>query len=178
MITIVGCGNVGSLLAFWFAIGPQPIKVLNLIDIDNLSNNNLPYVFSINKNRVGLPKVFLLEDILNSKIQKNITINSYHDNYKNVIVDDTFIKDGGILIDCMDTVFIDEMFFVKLLLDINSGLLLFNPVKNNDFLYHSDYLQKPDIVMSSSFTLFSYYKIIQKTKSENRNKEDTTVWSI
>lgn len=129
-VTIVGCGTIGSSLAFWMCLKNlerKTLKELILIDSDSISIKNLPYLFRNDKTFIGMPKVSVLNLLLH-EIDESLQIYSSFSTYpplsgsqlKEQIVNTT-------IIDCRDTTEINTDTNIKLNFDGNFGRLSFNP---------------------------------------------------
>jgi hypothetical protein len=127
--SIVGCGSLGSALAYCVALKSleEEIDYLFLLDKDCLYEKNLPYIvgnqtYSNLNTYIGKPKVEVLKEILNS-INPKLSICTLYDNYP---IEDNFLK-YSYRIDCRDSGDIDPYFNMRIRIDGNFGLILMNP---------------------------------------------------
>jgi len=106
-ISIIGCGNLGSSLAYMIALRSleKDIDKLILIDNDIIEEKNLPYLSIFSNKYISLPKVEILRDLLiNLSSIKNIR--AYHDTYPELVKireEDKFDLLDSYMIDCRDT---------------------------------------------------------------------------
>jgi hypothetical protein len=146
---IVGCGNIGSILAFNLLF-MKNIKHLIIIDHDILNRSNLPYLFLTNdddniNNFLNCPKVFALLHQLN-KFNNDITISFDDESFdgdfnKHLLFDEKdYLK-----IDCRDTLYNQELFDIKLNLDFDFGRIIINPNDIKDRNDKFNYIKKPDL---------------------------------
>ena len=74
VITIIGCGTLGSAVAYSLALRSldSDINKLYLIDDDVLEIKNLPYLFMVDHlhQNIHKPKVMILKSILKQKCLK------------------------------------------------------------------------------------------------------------
>lgn len=127
-ISIVGCGTLGSSLAYQLCqLSLEKdinIKSLFLVEYDTLESKNLPFL-SIGRgsSHIGLPKGEALSLIIND-INPKLQIHSICEKYP--------LPEGHIcyhsrMIDCRDTVGEDPRFFMKINNDGQFGLINLNP---------------------------------------------------
>ena len=129
VITLVGCGTLGSNLAYLLVLRTlfdDNIEKINLIDNDILEEHNLPYLWSTDKCFLGFPKSLVLKDLFSSLNLKN-KIEYINGTFPD-INPELFIKQSNnICIDCRDTPEMDNRFFMKLACDGPYARLIVNP---------------------------------------------------
>jgi len=132
-ISIIGCGGLGSALAYMIMIRSLEkdldIKQLCLIDYDTLEYKNLPYLHSNKTEYVFMPKVIVLRDIL-SNMTNDIDIRSYFGNYPDLKnLDEVDINEvyDTYMIDCRDTSSECSACSIKLNLDGPFGVVNLKP---------------------------------------------------
>lgn len=129
-IMIVGCGNVGSKLAYMLALITNDnllnLEELVLLDNDTLERSNLPYIsigVSNSEDYLGKPKVEVLYDIIHP-ICPNLKIEPiYSKNFISCINDEDSYSDSYFIIDCRDTKNKHKNFHMKLNIDGAFGLI-------------------------------------------------------
>lgn len=125
-ITIVGCGTLGSSLAYALSLKSIEGNVdsITLVDNDVIEEKNLPYLYVNNKvdydKFIGSPKVICLQYII--KQITHIPIYRYYDKYE-----DVKFNNDQILIDSRDTGSQDSIFKYKLNIDGSFGRIIVNP---------------------------------------------------
>ena len=137
-ITIIGCGNVGSSLAYLITqrSNYQPdLKSLTLIDYDLLHPPNLPYISlgyseAIEENFLHNPKVFALDHEL-QKIMTNESNMKIHIDY-NKIINFNELDHDSLIIDCRDTGSQSDKCDFKLCQDGPFARMILNPKDLND----------------------------------------------
>lgn len=143
-ISIVGCGTLGSSLAYMLALRHKDnnIDKLTLIDNDILEDKNLPYITMTSKEYLYLPKVMVLRDILTNISDINIEI--YYETYPQID-----ISDDSYMIDCRDTSSECSNFSLKLNIDGYYGFINRGP-------------KDIPVVRSSRYTInnSNYYSIL------------------
>lgn len=138
-IVIVGCGNLGSNIARCLYTLDNDVRKfdlnrLTLYDSDMLEEKNLPYLTVEDSNLVGVPKVFILKDLMESSFE-NVNICAYDKAYTNDY--GKYHLDSHI-IDCRDTGNKLDA-FMKVTTDYNIGCIEFNTEyeeKNINGLYY------------------------------------------
>lgn len=126
-ISIIGCGNLGSSLAYMIALRSleEDVRRLILIDNDIIEEKNLPYLSASSSKFISLPKVEILRDILinSSSIED---IRTYHDTYPNLnkmSEDDRIDLLDSYAIDCRDTPSECSKLSIKLNIDGYYGII-------------------------------------------------------
>lgn len=171
---IVGCGNVGSVLAFHLALRPQTEQLI-LVDKDVLNESNLPYLFMTNgkfndEEFLYTPKAYSLFSQIR-KFRSDISITPLVMNYPTIELN-PYMTDPRILkIDCRDSNVEQENFNLKLCNDLNYGRIIVNPNKST-MLNKVNYSQRPtqDIVhifVTDFIKLFFYSKSININDSKS-----------
>jgi len=126
-ITIIGCGTVGSYLAYQIAlrnIELKKVKELTLIDYDSLIDKDLPYIIgNMDKFFVGSPKTMALQHILNG-VNPNLVTIGINKKYSDGLLLDL---DNNFIIDCRDTQDCNKYFKLKLNLDGPYGMINIKP---------------------------------------------------
>lgn len=131
-INIIGCGNLGSWLAFHIVLISElydDIKELCLYDNDCLYESNFPYLTisldtAIRHEYLNSPKVYVLSSILEDiKGNTNLSITPH----KTLHSEDTKLE--GYSIDCRDENKNQNMFNLKLAYDGEYGRIIVNPPK-------------------------------------------------
>lgn len=176
IISIVGCGHIGSWLAFILSmhnIDNPFIDKIKLYDNDIIELKNLPYLYCNNLNIINNPKVCVLKDIIDN-MNTSIMVE-----YNNTVFNpDEYKKENNeILIDCRDSSNAHEIFNIRLRGDINRFVRMMNPKSdnNNNIEYKCTYIKTPkildvilfltetvnyitttDISQDSSITLYEY----------------------
>ena len=133
-ITIVGCGNLGSILALSVIlknIEKQKFDKIFLVDPDFITQSSGVFVNENYQNN-NYPKVIVLSEILQVLDTTKTKIVAYRKTLDNFL-ETTSEEDmkNNILIDCRDTVEQKDLFCLKLSCDGKFGKAVFNP-KNKD----------------------------------------------
>jgi len=105
-ISIIGCGNLGSSLAYMISLRSLELEIEKLVLIDNdiIEEKNLPYLSIHSAKFVSIPKVEILKDLLINL--SSIKIRAYHDTYpylEKIKDDDKEDLFNSFVIDCRDT---------------------------------------------------------------------------
>lgn len=131
-ISIIGCGNLGSALAYMIILKAMEqnndIENLYLIDNDILENKNIPYLYADNKDYINKPKVYILKDML-SRINKNVKISATYETFPNIASIDQLQE--TYIIDCRDTPDESYVCSMKLNLDGQYGVINLNPINKD-----------------------------------------------
>lgn len=131
--TIIGCGTLGSAIAYSLVLRSLDSKInrISLIDDDVLKVKNLPYLFLVDHLHqwIHKPKVFILKDILHD-LNSNLEIESCPIRYP--VSDKKFNKsfDDSYIIDCRDTKGVDWKCNMKSNVDGHWGSLILDPHVN------------------------------------------------
>jgi hypothetical protein len=142
-IFIIGCGNLGSYLAYLLALRNLDSKLFDelvLIDRDIVEEKNFPYVYQGLTTRVnkflGYPKVSLLRCLL-KQLDKDLKISIFYNDYVNII-NAMNISESDLLIDSRDTNDESSLFKIKIQSEKNFGRVIVNPynIKNNNFSHY------------------------------------------
>lgn len=126
-IAIVGCGNLGSSLAYMISLKSfeKDIRQLILIDNDIIEEKNLPYLYISSSSLISLPKVEILKDILIG-LSKIKTIKAYNETYPDLNrmrEEDKSDLISSYMIDCRDTPSECSQFSMKLNIDGYYGII-------------------------------------------------------
>jgi len=126
-ISIIGCGNLGSSLAYMIALRSleEYIKQLILIDNDIIEEKNLPYLSVFSNKFISLPKVEILREIL-INLSSIENIRAYNDTYPDlnkIEEDDKIDLFSSYLIDCRDTASECSKHSIKLNIDGYYGII-------------------------------------------------------
>jgi len=126
-ISIIGCGNLGSYLAYILSLRSLETDINRLILIDNdiIEEKNLPYLSVNSKKFISLPKVEILKDVL-TNISSINDIRACHDTYPDLNdtreIDKIDLLDSYI-IDCRDTPSECSKHSIKLNIDGYYGII-------------------------------------------------------
>jgi len=126
-ISIIGCGNLGSSLAYMISLRSLELEIEKLILIDNdiIEKKNLPYLSIHSTKFISIPKVEILKDLLiNLSSIKNIR--AYHDTYphlEKMKEDDKEDLFNSFVIDCRDTPSENSKCSLKLNIDGCYGII-------------------------------------------------------
>lgn len=131
-IGIIGCGNLGSNLAYSMIMRSniENVESIWLVDNDILEGKNLPYLYMNNmiddyEKFLTSPKVLCLQYLL-KKLSPSSDIVRFYDDYKDV----KFPEDMT-LIDARDTSDENDLFTYKLNIDGKFGRVIVNPRKSS-----------------------------------------------
>jgi len=135
-LAIVGCGSLGSCMAYMIMLNSLDNKItdLTLIDNDILESKNIPYLSVCDKysHLMMKPKVWVLESIIED-INTKVHIKTIHDNMENIT-----ISPDVYMIDCRDTPSECSRTSLKINIDGQFGLINRNPhdrLENNHARY-------------------------------------------
>jgi len=178
-LTIVGCGNVGSMLVYNLILKSLDCNIIdsiNLIDFDRLEESNLPYILGkdYNSEFLNLPKVFILKNFV-SGINTKIKINSFESKYEELNLSDDL--KNSILIDCRDSKDEKSEFKFKLNLDGSYGTIIINPetrlVKNRSkyFFKSSQFYSNIFSSLTCNF-IFNYFLTNEEFKERKKYSID------
>ncbi|MCK5021133.1 MAG: ThiF family adenylyltransferase [Candidatus Peribacteraceae bacterium] len=131
-IAIIGCGTLGSSLAYQLTLlsREQDIERLFLIDRDCLEPKNLPYLCAASDTvrYRGRPKAFVLGDML-ARLNTNLEVFDFYEFYPECKSFNRLQYSDIFMIDCRDTADQSKDFNVKLNLDGNYGIINFGLVE-------------------------------------------------
>jgi hypothetical protein len=131
-ISIIGCGNLGSALAYMIMLRSlnkdTEVKQLCLVDNDILEPKNLPYLFNIDEDYLYKPKVNVLDNILSASKIDIRAYNSTYPNLDNLEEDDINEVYDTYMIDCRDTSSEVSACSMKLNIDGSYGVINLNPI--------------------------------------------------
>ena len=127
-IAIIGCGTLGSSLAYQLTLlsREQNIKRLFLIDRDCLETKNLPYLCAASDavRYRGRPKSFILDDML-QRLNPELEVFDFYEYYPECKEFNKLPYADIFMIDCRDTADQSKDFHVKLNLDGSYGIINF-----------------------------------------------------
>lgn len=142
-VTIVGCGTVGSTLAYCLSVKTQTLEQkgsIKLIDCDLLLESNLPYLHldgPASKPYLKQPKCCVLQKLIQPLT--NWTIMSEMMLFTN----DYQKEENEVIVDCRDTNSVTDLAYIKATLDGPFGIMVFNPPKDDTVVQiPKDYLLK------------------------------------
>ena len=164
-ITIIGCGTLGSSLAYMLALKNLNLNFLdelNLVDNDVLTSKNYPYILGYENlhEYEGLSKPLALSIII-EPLFESIEIGCHTDARYIVNLDNTTV------IDCRDTANSDIKSDIKLNIDGEFGYVNFNPGIKKIKEHGSKYTYGN---MRFYSMLFSGFVVDLLLKEELRNK--------
>jgi len=133
-ITIIGCGTLGSAMAYAITLRSlhENLEQLILVDNDVIEEKNLPYLTTYSRNYLRFPKGVVLEEILRG-VNPALEIKSHHTTYPDLISLSDENKDeifDTCMIDCRDTPQECPEHTMKLNLDGGYGIINVRPRDN------------------------------------------------
>jgi len=154
-IIIVGCGNIGSKLAYLIKNRKinNPFKNMFLVDDDILIEKNTPFLGYLweniiqlkfnNKYKVEFVKMYL-DNIKSDMEIINVTSKIYSFEDFTFNLGKEFSRDSCLMIDCRDTDINQEQFDIKLNQDGEFGRIRIIPDKKTKIVENYDYILKND----------------------------------
>ena len=138
-IVIVGCGNLGSYLAYTLSLRnleDKTFEKLILIDKDIIEEKNLPYIYQSLNNRInkyiGYPKVNLLKYLLH-QLDKKLKIIIHYNDFKNIEeLKELAMNKKNLFIDARDTANESSLFKLKIQTEGAFGRIIINPHDSKD----------------------------------------------
>lgn len=141
-ITIIGCGNLGSMLAYLIALRSNeedvlPLQQLTLIDNDYIEIKNTPYVYIGQIDQIiNKPKVMILADII--KTHSSLEVITKFETFEG----GTNMDNSNFIIDCRDCSSESDCCNMKVNLDGFFGLINIKPTnlkveKNSKYMIGS-----------------------------------------
>ena len=123
--TIIGCGTLGSAVAYYITLKSleNPSIILNLIDNDVIEEKNLPHILPVdfdNYDYIGQSKSVILSETLRI-VNPQLRIDPYYEDYLESKWNET------IMIDCRDSIEENSEFKYKLNFDGDYGIINFTP---------------------------------------------------
>lgn len=174
-ISIVGCGSLGS----WIAYGliRKNIKLnfyscINIIDYDIIQENNLPFLNINSRNILDKPKVYVLKEIVEKEFKNNFQINYFNSKYE-----DISLHNDSIFIDCRDTNMEDKKFKLKFNIDgsickmVKAPNEMFNDFKELNEFIDTSYIIKGCNVQQTinKFYVYIIHNCLFNTQMVNYN---------